>query len=387
MTKRVLFLTGTRADFGKMKPLIEAVEGSKDFEAYLFVTGMHMLGRYGSTVNEVYKAGFRNVFGHINQDGSVNSQMDIALANTIQGLGHYVREFPPDLMIVHGDRIEAMAGAVVGALRNILVGHIEGGEVSGTVDELIRHAVTKMSHLHFVSTSDALRRLVQMGERPESVFVIGSPDVDVMLSDGLPSLAEVKERYGIEFEEYGILAYHPVTTEVDRLPERLQQLCEAVVKSGFNFVAVYPNNDVGSDLILAALRSLEGHPRFRLIPSMRFEFFLTLLKHTRVVVGNSSIGIREAPVYGIPVINIGTRQLNRFTHPTIKNVSDDRDAILDALRDLPGPGVPSFHFGDGDSVSRFMKVLRGPNLWDTPRQKQFQDRVLVGEFEAALPGV
>jgi UDP-N-acetylglucosamine 2-epimerase (hydrolysing) len=378
--KRILFLTGTRADFGKMKPLIEAVEAAEGFEAYIFATGMHMLGRYGSTVNEIHRAGFKHVFGHINQDGSIDSQMDIALANTIQGLGHYVREFPPDLMVVHGDRVEALAGAVVGALRNILVGHIEGGEVSGTVDELIRHATTKMSHLHFVSSDDARKRLVQMGESPGSIFVTGSPDIDVMLSDKLPALSEVKERYEIEFAEYAIFSYHPVTTEVDRLGERIDMVLDAIEASGRNFVVIYPNNDTGADIILSALKRLNGRRQFRLVPSMRFEYFLTLLKHARAMVGNSSAGIREAPVYGVPVVNIGTRQLNRFSHPSIKDVREDREEILDALRNLPDSGVPSLYFGRGDSAQRFMKELREPRLWDTPRQKQFHDRALAAEF-------
>src|SRR5215216_2826777 len=202
--RKILFLTGTRADFGKIKPLIKEVEWSADFEAHIFATGMQMLARYGSTVNEIHKAGFKHIFPFINQDGSINSQMDIVLANTIQGLAHYIREFQPDLIVVHGDRVEAMAGAIVGALNNILVAHIEGGEISGTVDELIRHAVTKLSHLHFVANHEAQQRLIQMGESEDVIFVIGSPDIDVMLSHQLPDVSEVKMRYEITFDEYSI---------------------------------------------------------------------------------------------------------------------------------------------------------------------------------------
>ncbi len=182
---------------------------------------MHMLARYGSTVNEITKAGFTRLYPHINQDGAVTSQMDLVLATTIQGLGHYIREFPPDLIVVHGDRLEALAGAAVGAFTNTLVAHVEGGERSGTVDELVRHAVTKLSHLHFVANDDEARlRLIQMGETSSSIFVIGSPDIDIMLSDALPGIDEVKEKYGIPFDEYAILIYHPVTTELPQLCRR-----------------------------------------------------------------------------------------------------------------------------------------------------------------------
>jgi UDP-N-acetylglucosamine 2-epimerase (hydrolysing) len=371
--KRILFITGTRADFGKIKPLIEKVERSAEFEAYLFVTGMHTLSRYGSTINEIRKAGFKEIFSYINQDASVNSQMDLVLGNTIQGLGHYIREFPPDLIVVHGDRIEALAGSIVGSLASILVAHIEGGELSGTVDELIRHAVTKLSHLHFVSNDEAQRRLIQMGEVKESIFVIGSPDIDVMLSDKLPSLSKVKRRYAINFPEYGIFLYHPVTTELHLLKEHAKTVVEAVEASSMNFVAIYPNNDSGGEVILEAFERFKDNPRLRVIPSMRFEYFLTLLKNTKVIVGNSSVGIREAPVYGVPTVNIGTRQLNRFNYDSILNVPDDKEAILHALNNLPKTVVPSLHFGRGNSAGLFMTHLRDPKLWDTPRQKHFQD--------------
>src|SRR5262245_44712162 len=234
--RRILFLTGTRADFGKLKPLIDEVENSHEFEAYVFATGMHTLARYGSTVHEIQKAGFSNIYTYISQDGSINSQMDLVLANTIQGLAHYLREFPPDLLVVHGDRTEALAGAVVGAINNILVAHVEGGEISGTVDELIRHAVTKLSHLHFVSNKEARRRLVQMGELEESIFVIGSPDIDVMLSDKLPSLTEVKDWYEIRFQDYALFLYHPVTTELKLIKQRIHAALDGLEASGLDYV-------------------------------------------------------------------------------------------------------------------------------------------------------
>ncbi|MGE3539051.1 MAG: UDP-N-acetylglucosamine 2-epimerase [Candidatus Tectimicrobiota bacterium] len=381
--KKILFLTGTRADFGKMKPLIEEVERSAEFEAHIFATGMHMLSRYGSTVNEIHKVGFKHIFSYINQDASVNSQMDFVLANTIQGLGHYIRESRPDLIVVHGDRIEALAGAVVGALDNILVAHIEGGEVSGTVDELIRHAVTKLSHLHFVANEEARTRLIQMGELPHTIFVIGSPDVDVMLSDTLPELSEVKRNYEIDFAEYAIFIYHPVTTELHLLQLQVEEILEALETSALHFVVIYPNNDAGSEIILEAFRKLHDHPRFRIIPSMRFESFLTLLKHAIAIVGNSSAGIREAPVYGVPTVNIGTRQMNRFQYPSILNIPENKELILDAFSSLPTPVIPSMHFGSGESARLFMVHLRNAEFWCTSRQKFFQDL----DLRMAMQGV
>lgn len=382
--KKVLFLTATRADFGKMKPLIQRVKEAEEFEYGLFVTGMHMLSRYGFTYDEICKCGFDNMFSYINQDGSINSQMDLVLGNTIIGLGHYIREFRPELIVVHGDRSEALAGAVVGALNNILVAHIEGGEVSGTVDELIRHAVSKLSHLHFVANAEARQRLIQMGEASESVFVVGSPDLDVMLSSDLPSLPEVASKYEIDFSDYAIFVYHPVTTEQQSIKQGIEAAIDAVLDSGWNFVVIYPNNDSGSEIIFQAFERFQGLRRIRVLPSMRFEYFLSLLKNARVIVGNSSSGIREAPAYGVPTVNIGTRQTNRFHYRSILDVAENKDAILSAFQHLPRSITPSTHFGDGRSAERFIAELRTPRLWATPRQKQFQDNGLEMLTEVAV---
>ncbi len=385
MPKTILFVTGTRADFGKLKPLIARVATSDGFDHRIFATGMHMLARYGATVSEIVKSGFQNIYPYLNQDPFGSSGMDLALANTIQGLGHYVREFSPALIVVHGDRIEALAGATVGALQNVLVAHVEGGEVSGTVDELLRHATSKLSHVHFVANDDARNRLVQMGEDPRAIFVIGSPDIDVMLSDSLPSLEEVKSHYEIPYDEYCIFVYHPVTTELVGLEEKAAGMWESLLKSERNFVVIHPNNDSGSEILFRELTKHVANPRFRCLPSMRFEAFLTLLKHSRSIVGNSSAGIREAPVYGVPTINIGTRQSNRFAHTSIQNIPDEPAVILRALQNIPLHFAPSHHFGNGKSAELFMACLRSDALWNIRKQKQFCD--VTSPLSRTVPAV
>lgn len=371
--RRILFLTGTRADFGKLKPLIQRVADAPDLDYEIFATGMHMLALYGATVLEIREAGFDRIYPFINQDSAVNSQMDLVLATTVQGIGHYVRESRPDLLVVHGDRVETLAGAIAGSFNNVLVAHVEGGELSGTIDELIRHAVTKLSHIHFVANQEARQRLLQMGETDESIYVVGSPDVDVMLSDRLPSIDEVRRRYEIPFERFGIVLHHPVTTELDDTSEHARNIVDALIESGHNYVVIYPNNDAGSDEIMKELARLRGRSTFRMLPSMRFEYFLTLLRHAFAIVGNSSAGIREAPVYGVPTVNIGSRQRDRFVCPTIVDVPPTREAILGALAGLPASSTPNLHFGEGRSAVLFLEALRNGRIWSTPRQKQFRD--------------
>ena len=371
--KRVLFLTGTRADFGKLKPLMRAVESSQDFECQIFVTGMHLLPKYGYTYRQVEREGFANVFTAMNQVGG--ESMDLVLANTVSALSRHVTENPPDMIVVHGDRLEALAGAIVGAFRNVLVAHIEGGERSGTIDEMIRHSVTKLAHLHFVANDEARTRLIQMGEQPEAVYVIGSPDIDIMLSPDLPELEAVRERYEIRFPQYAVALYHPVTTEPELQAGRATGFAQALVDSGLNYVVIAPNNDAGSEHIHKAYEILKDNPRFRMFPSMRFEFFLRLMQNARFIIGNSSAGVREAPIYGVRTINVGSRQRGRFEHHSIQNVPDTREAVLAATKaswELEECS-PCFHFGRGNSVELFMRHLKQPELWSLSRQKLFQD--------------
>jgi len=381
VTKNILFLTGTRADFGKLKPLIQKVDDSPLFECSLFVTGMHTLSRYGYTVDEVYKSlgehrlaqGFRNVYTFMNQIHG--DSMERILANTINGLSRYVQEFRPDMIVVHGDRVEALAGAIVGALRNILVAHIEGGEISGTIDEVIRHAVTKMAHIHFVSNNESAARLKQLGEHPASIFVIGSPEVDLMLSPSLPSFEEAKDYYGIPFEKYGMVIFHPVTTDPEGTANAAEALVSTLLLSPYNYVVIFPNNDEGCELIFSAYERLKGNQRFMTFPSMRMEYYLTLLKNALFIIGNSSVGVRESPVYGIYSINIEGRQRNRFNYKSIIDVDGLEETIkkaIDSIKDLP-PCEPSYHFGKGDSANLFMAALEKQGLWSIPKQKQFID--------------
>lgn len=382
--KKILFLTGTRADFGKLKSLMHAVNSKPEFNVYIFATGMHMLAKYGNTIDEIRKEGFTRIFPYFNQIPSTSINIDMILANTIIGLGHYVREIKPDLIVIHGDRVEALAGAIVGTLNGIKTAHVEGGELSGTIDEIIRHAVTKLSHVHFTANEETRKRLLQLGESAESVFMIGSPDIDIMLSDSLPPLHEVMLHYKIDFKNYGIFIYHPVYNEVLTLHKNIDIVVDALLASNLNCVVIHPNNDYGSDSILHAFERLKDNPRFRLFPSMRFEFFLTMLKHADVIMGNSSSGIHEAPVYGVPTINIGTRQNNRSTYKTIMNVPENANLLLDAIKHIPQKQAPSFHFGEGKSAMLFSAILQEETFWDISLQKQFKDNAFSALHQLKL---
>tara|TARA_R110002124_G_scaffold267533_1_gene434794 strand:- start:1496 stop:2617 length:1122 start_codon:yes stop_codon:yes gene_type:complete len=371
--KKILFLTGTRADFGKIKSLIAILDVRPAFEVFVFVTGMHLQEEYGYTLLEIERCHFKNIYTF--ENNTHETTMDLTLAKTIEGLSSYCKNVNPDLIVIHGDRVETLAGAIVGSLNNILVAHIEGGELSGTVDELIRHSVSKLSHIHFVSNGEAAKRLLQMGEVEPSIFTIGSPDIDIMFSDKLPTIENVKEYYEIGFEKFAIVMFHPVTTEADEMHNYVMNFVNGLLADSQNYIVIYPNNDLGSQSIIKEYERLKKDSRFRVFPSLRFEYFLTLLKNAQFIIGNSSAGIREAPYYGIPIINIGTRQQNRVLNADIINIDYTLESINKALKDIDNHKVSktSLDFGEGNSAQLFLESIENEVLWAINHQKQFRE--------------
>ncbi len=372
----MVFVTGTRADFGKMRDIMVAVQGSPVLSARIVVTGMHLLRRYGYTVHEIERAGLRRLHLIPNQvDGEPTA---LVLANTVQALTRLVHEERPAAIVVHGDRVEALAGALVGSLTNVRVIHVEGGEVSGTVDDAIRHSVSKHAHVHLVANDDARARLLQLGEEAARIFVVGSPEVDVLTSGQAPTPELVRERYDIGFQSYGVLVLHAVTTEREHTARHAAAVVDAVLADGGNWVIIDPNNDEGCADIRHELDRLTGD-RFVRLPSMRFEYYVTLMRHADVLLGNSSAGVREAPVLGTPSVNVGSRQRRRSTADSVAHVPPERDAILAAIERARLLGRHPSHtgFGEPGASHRIVALLEGDEIWATSLDKEFVDRVVL----------
>ncbi|MWV61736.1 UDP-N-acetylglucosamine 2-epimerase (hydrolyzing) [Helicobacter saguini] len=375
--KKIVFVSGTRADFSKMKSLMKKVEDSKDFEAIIFATGMHLSKNFGLTVREIEKSGFQNIYRFINHDKYY--QMDLALSSTIDGFSKFINEYEPDLIVVHGDRIEPLAAAIVGALNNILVAHIEGGEVSGTIDDSLRHSISKLAHIHLVNDSNAQKRLLQLGENKDSIFIIGSPDLDILAHNDI-SLDAAKKYYDIDFSDYAIAIFHPVTTELDSLESQINEFVTALIESKQNYIVIYPNNDLGFNIILNAYKRLENNAHFKLFPSLRFEYFITLLKHCKFIIGNSSCILKEAVFFGVHGINVGTRQNNRagINNKNITNVGAKSKEILNAIKNIES--IESKHTDSAHNTqntersdTRFYNLLEQGNIFNISKQKTFRD--------------
>lgn len=365
--KKLLFVTGTRADFGKLEPLAKAAQLA-GFEITFFITGMHMMQRYGETRLEVKRFAGAEFIEFVNQ--REGDALDFILAKTILGFSDFVHERRPDLVVIHGDRVEAMAASIVCAMRYIRSAHIEGGEVSGTIDESIRHCNTKLCATHFVSSEDAKARVLSLGEAPERVFNIGSPELDTHAQPSGVSIEEVKARYAIPFDDYGIVIFHPVTSEVDSMGAQAASLFGCLVQSGKHFVVIAPNNDPGTDDIFAVIEALPKD-RFRLIPSMRFNYFSELMKNAAVMVGNSSAGVREAPFLGLPSLDVGSRQNNRAQADSIFGCSafDQEKIQLFLTNQWHQRYKVDASFGNGMASDQFVQVLNVDKYWEINIQK------------------
>ena len=326
--------------------------------------------RYGETRQEVKRFSGAEFFEFVNQ--REGDALDFILSKTILGFSDFVHEHRPDLVIIHGDRVEALAASIVCAMRYIRSAHIEGGEVSGTIDESIRHCNTKLCATHFVSSEAAKARVLTLGEPLDRVYNIGSPELDTHALPSGVTIEEVKARYSIPFAEYGVAVFHPVTSERESIGDQARALFGVLESSGKSFVVIAPNNDPGTEDIFAVLEALPA-ARFRLIPSMRFNYFSELMKNAKVMVGNSSAGVREAPFLGLPSLDVGTRQNQRNSAPSIQSCSAfNTQLAADWLsREWGKRHVQSQQFGGGGASAAFISVLVSDTFWQMDMQKAF----------------
>ena len=329
-----------------------------------------MLNQFGLTYKEVEKSFGKKIYKFKNQNFGDN--LDNILSNTVNKFSKIVKEFKPNLIVYHGDRIETLACAIVGSTNHILTAHLEGGEISGSIDDSIRHAVTKLSHTHFVGNEKAKKRVTKMGEQKKNISIVGSADSDTILSKKLPSLNYVKKRYDIGFDKYAIILWHPVTSELKKLQNQTEDLINFINNYNLNFVVIYSNNDPGTKIIINNYKKKLVKKKTKLLKSMRFESFLSLLKNAKFIIGNSSSGIYEAPLLGVPCINVGNRQHKRVKSTSIKNIQ---------INELNEQKIKSFLqsfkksnkiiYGKGNTAKKILNILKNKNFWKISNQKYF----------------
>ena len=378
MTRRIAYVTGTRADYGLFSEPLKRIREHPALELSLIVTGTHDLQKYGWSILEIMvdempiAAKVDNLAG-----GDTGADQAKSVGNAVLGITDALAKIQPDIVAVLGDRGEMLAGAIAAIHLNIAVAHVHGGERSGTVDDLVRNAITKLSHVHLAATEEAAERLHAMGERSENVHVVGAPGLDYLRRfDPMPVQQLVDESGFNGFEAdrpFVIFTQHPVTLEMDQAAEQMTASLSALQQSNVQVIATYPNSDAGGRAMIDVLEGWDRGDWLHVTQNLGQRRYASALKHAAAVVGNSSSGIIEAPFFGVPVVNIGTRQQGRLRADNVLDVGYDQEAIhagvacaladeafIARARNTKNP------YGDGHAGERIVEILAsleiGPRL-------------------------
>lgn len=366
--KKIVYITGARSDFGRMKYILTAIENHPKFSLYLIVTGAHLSKEFGYTINEV-KEKFPRTPIFIADSLFSNDTLG-AMAKSL-GIGVYaitqhLEVINPDGVIILGDRWESLAGAIAAKMLNIKTFHIGGGYRSGSIDDRIRDAITIFSDVHLVANENCAKRVLSIGANPRDVYIVGAPDLEPIVRRNFTPKEKLIEKYKIRDNEPLILAvYHPNTDEYFSLEEQVIIFLEALLETGFQTILVYPNADAGGRKIIELInRITKNSKKIKIFKNIKYEDFLGLMSIANVIVGNSSAGIIEAPSFGLPAVNIGSRQKNREKGENVIDVGYDKDeivrAILRAIEDkkfIKRAKSAKNPYGDGTTSQRVIKVL------------------------------
>ena len=370
--RKICVVMTTRGNYGKMKSVTQNIADDPRLELQVVVGGALILPKYGYKIVDVIRKEFGiNKMLHFIVEGENLAAMSKSAGMAVMEFVNALEELSPDVVIVIADRFECLPLAMASSYMNFPVAHIEGGEISGSIDESIRHAITKLAHIHFPATENAARRIERMGEEPESIFVVGCTSLDTIRNidlDDLSLFEDLETVYGVGADlafqdDYLLVLQHPVTTEYEDNLTHVNETIAAVDSLSIPTAWIWPNIDAGSDGISSGLRTYRetkkpGHVRF--FKSLPIQYYARLLKHATCIVGNSSSGIREASALGTPSVNIGSRQDYRERGLNVIDIGYDREQIVTAVRKqiAHGPYELSSLYGNGNSGQQIAEILK-----------------------------
>jgi UDP-hydrolysing UDP-N-acetyl-D-glucosamine 2-epimerase len=334
--RTIAVVTGTRAEYGILKPLLTKIRNSKYLKLELLVTGMHLLDKFGLTVNEIRKDGFEiraeipMYFGKSFTSGYYGK----ALARGIDKFTTILPKIKPDILIVLGDRLEPLSAVLAASILNIPIAHIHGGDKtnSGLIDESIRHSITRFSHIHFAPTEESKRRLMKMGEETRRIYNVGALNIDSIVNQNLIKKEVLYDKLHLNLNQNLILCiFHPVLLEQNNVASQMSKILEVLNKLKIQTILIFPNNDAGSRDIILEIEKHKEIPFIKIFPSLSHSEYISLLKYANVLIGNSSSGIIEATSLKLPVINIGTRNTGREHAENVIFVDVDKNEIEKAI--------------------------------------------------------
>ena len=366
MTRRIVSITGTRADYGPTEAVYRALSEDAAFDLHLVVTGMHLLPEFKSSLERVRA----DKFGKLHEIPMMGTEdtgkaMAQSIANGISGISGLFEKIRPDITLVYGDRSEMLSGAIAAVHMNIPLVHLSGGDFSGTIDDSVRNAISKFAHFHLTNCAASSERLRALGESSDRIVEVGEPGLDLLRTMEFEPLSELAKALHLPKDEPFLLAtLHPVTDEADAAAAQMRTALEALKEVGLPTVFTYPNTDHGGRAMMEVLESWRGQPFLRIEANLGSRRYLSLMRHAAAVVGNSSSGIFEAPSFKIPAVNIGSRQHGRFRANNVVDAPFDRGAIVKAIRfvledaafrkELAECKNP---YGDGKTAERVIDIL------------------------------
>ncbi len=384
--KRVCVVTGSRAEYGLLRHLMDAIRASGSLSLQLIVTGMHLSPEFGSTYREIEGDGFRidrKVEMLLSSDTPTGIAKSTGLG--IIGLAEAFDQLKPDLIVLLGDRFEILSAAIAAMYARIPIAHLHGGETTlGAFDEGIRHSITKMSHLHFVATETYRNRVIQLGESPDRVFNVGGLGVDAMQQMELLNLEDLEKQLRFRLGNKALLiTFHPVTLETCTAEQQLTELLFALERldTSFRFVMTYPNADTDGRRLTALLNDFANkqHHRSLVVASLGQPRYWSVLKHAAAVVGNSSSGLLEAPSFCVPAVNIGDRQSGRVKADSVIDCQPVASEIFAAIQRAVSPEFQTYcqkmdnPYGNGGAARSIVDVLCHFPLHERMLKKGFVD--------------
>jgi UDP-hydrolysing UDP-N-acetyl-D-glucosamine 2-epimerase len=392
MKRRIGVVTVGRSDYGIYYPLLRAIQNDPDCDLCLIVGGAHLSPYHGNTVSEIERDGFEinaRVPMLISGDSPESVSMSIGLG--VMNFASAYRAARPDIVVLLGDRFEMLAAAVSALPLRIPLAHIHGGELTeGAIDDAIRHSITKLSHLHFAAAPEYGRRIEQMGEEPDRVFVTGSPVVDVILSEDALSEQELDAALSVPVRNALLVTYHPVTLDHERTDERISMLLDVLARFENKLIFTYPNADANSAVIVDQLQKfVSHHDGAHLFVNLGRKKYHSLQRYVAAMVGNSSSGIIEAASFRLPVVNLGDRQKGRLRTPNILDVPEESAKMESAIRKAlsvefrSGLAKMESPYGKGDASRKILQVLKTTPLDNKLLRKKFYD---WGNVETVLAG-
>lgn len=377
--RKISVTTGTRSEYGLLKPVLKEIVCSKNLDLSLIVTGMHLSKKFGMTINEIKNDGFKihSIVDMIPKKDT-NFYMSQSLGTGIMQFSKIFNKLKPDINVILGDRDEAFASALAASHMNIINAHIHGGEKSKAgIDEYNRHAITKISNLHFAATKKSCTRIIKMGENPKWVFHTGSPGIDDVISHNFSSKNILEKKLGITITGNEIiLLQHPITSQPEKTKTEIKNSLNAIVKTNLPTIIIAPNSDAGNQSIFDEIKIFSKKYSFiNFFRNISRDDFLGLLAHCKVLVGNSSAGMIEASYFPISVINIGIRQDKREHGSNVNTVKSDSDLIFKAIQNSIKNQPKTKHkksqiYGNGNASKKIIQILEKTNLNSDLLQKQ-----------------